>query len=159
MMPACRVWVPNRITCAGRASGIGVELVERLVPGGQDLPGVGVDVVVAVPHRELRCDVDGLVEGRPPHLHVGGLDDLADGGAGDGAADRGVQMRGESVLGFDGGEVLHPVAGAPAQVLPEPVDQLREVQRVQRGPPVVIAVGVDRRPGARTVARRTAGSG
>jgi hypothetical protein len=44
-------------------------------------------------------------------------------------------------LGFEGGEVLHPVAGAPAQVLPEPVDQLREVQRIQRGPPVVMVAG------------------
>jgi hypothetical protein len=50
-------------------------------------------------------------------------------------------------LGFEDGEVLHPVASAPPQVLLEPVDQLREVQRVQRGPPIVVGLWVDRDAG------------
>jgi hypothetical protein len=69
---------------------------------------------------------------------------LADDGAGDGAAHGRVQVRGEAALGLDGGEVLGPVAGAAAQVLPEPVHQLGEMQGVQRGAPVVVARGVDR---------------
>ena len=47
-------------------------------------------------------------------------------------------------MGFDGGEVLDLVAGAAAQVLPEPVHQLREVQRIQRRAPVVVGGRVDR---------------
>src|SRR5690349_24142926 len=75
---------------------------------------------------------------RPPHLVVGGGDDLPDEDAGHGAADGRMQVRGESFLGFDGGEVLHwPAAGA-AQVLPEPVDQLAEVDRVAGGAAVVV---------------------
>ena len=157
MMPAMSSWraEPHHVRRLGVR--VGVELVERLVPGGQHLAGVGVAVAVAGPDR-LPVHVDRPVEGRPPQLHVGGLDHLLEHRAGDGAADRGVQMRREPGLGFDGGEVLHPVAGAPAQVLPEPVDQLREVQRIQRGPPVVIGRRVDRDPGARAgPARRTAG--
>jgi hypothetical protein len=42
-------------------------------------------------------------------------------------------------LGFDGGEVLEVVAEVAAQVLDEPVEQRREVQRVTRGPLVVVA--------------------
>ena len=61
-MPAMSYWVPNRITCAGWASGSAVELVERLGPGGQHLAGVGVAVAVAGPHR-LPVHVDRLVEG------------------------------------------------------------------------------------------------
>ena len=149
MMPRMSVWVPNRITCAGRASGSASSWSNAWSQVGSTSPVSRVDVVVAVPHREaVRVDVDGLVVGRPPHLHVGGLDDLAEGGPGDGAADRGVQMRGEPFLGFDGGEVLHLVAGGAAQVLPEPVDQLREVQRIQRRPPIVIAARDRRGAGA-----------
>ncbi|HEX2563214.1 MAG TPA: hypothetical protein VHK25_04825, partial [Acidimicrobiales bacterium] len=54
---------------------------------------------------------------------------------GDRTPDGRVQVRCAAALGFDGGEVLDLVAGATAQVLPEPVDQLREMQRVERGPP------------------------
>jgi hypothetical protein len=59
---------------------------------------------------------------------------------GDGAADGEVDVRGEAALGFDGGEVLQVIAGEPAQVLDEPVEQRGEVQRVPRGTCVVIGV-------------------
>jgi hypothetical protein len=54
---------------------------------------------------------------------VGGGQDLAQLGAGQGAADGDVNMRGEAPLGFDGGEVLDVVAEEAAQVLSEPVEQ------------------------------------
>jgi hypothetical protein len=47
--------------------------------------------------------------------------------------DRRVKVRGEPPLRLDRREVLHLVARATAKVLPEPVDELREVQRVERG--------------------------
>ena len=53
---------------------------------------------------------------------------------------------GEASLGLDGGEVLHLVPGAAAQVLPPPVQQPWEQQRVQRGAAVVIPGRVDRHP-------------
>jgi hypothetical protein len=37
MMPRMSVCVPNRITCSGRASGVNVELVERLILGATQL--------------------------------------------------------------------------------------------------------------------------
>ena len=80
------------------ASGSACELVERLGPGGQHLAGVGVAVAVAGPDR-LPVHVDRPVERRPPQLQVGGLDHLAQHRPGDGAADRGVQVRGEPALG------------------------------------------------------------
>src|SRR5262249_6535207 len=46
-------------------------------------------------------------------------------------------------LGLDGGEVLDVVAEDAAQVLDEPVEQRSEVQRIPRGPLVVVAVWVD----------------
>ena len=73
---------------------------------------------------------------------VGGGDDLAEFGAGDGAADGEVDVRGEPPLGFDGGEVLQVIAGEAAQVLDEPVEQRGEVQRVPRGARVVVGVRV-----------------
>jgi hypothetical protein len=45
---------------------------------------------------------------------------------------------GQAPLGFDGGEVLDVVAQEAAQVLDEPVEQRREVQRIPRRPEVVI---------------------
>ncbi len=54
-----------------------------------------------------------------------------------------MQVRCEASLGFQGGEVLDVPADRAAQVLKEPVDQLREVQRVPRGAPVVVRVRVD----------------
>jgi hypothetical protein len=77
-------------------------------------------------------------------LVVGGGDDLPQLVAGDGAADGEVDVRGKSPLGFDGGEVLQVVAEEAAQVLDEPVEQRREMQRVARGPPVVVSVRVGR---------------
>ncbi len=131
---------------------VGGQLVDDFVPGRQHHAGVRVDVVLCRP-TPAAGGRRRAGRGRPPHLDVGGADDLAEQLARDGAADRGVQVRREALLGFDGGEVLDLVAGAAAQVLPEPVDQLREVQRVQRGPPVVIASRADRG----TVADRAVG--
>ncbi|HET6953407.1 MAG TPA: hypothetical protein VFI47_23715, partial [Acidimicrobiales bacterium] len=125
--------------------GVVVERVEGLVPRRQHRPRVRVDVarsLVGPPRQAVH--VDRLVMGRPPHLVIGRGPDLADDLAGDGPSDRGVQVRGQAALGFDGGEVLDPVARAAAQVLPEPVHQLGEVQRIQRGAPVVVGPGVDR---------------
>src|ERR671916_141890 len=56
-----------------------------------------------------------------------------------------MEVRGTSLLGFDGAEVLHIPPDAAAGVLPEAVQQRREMDRVPRGPPVVIPVGVYRR--------------
>jgi hypothetical protein len=78
-----------------------------------------------------------------------------------------VQVRGQAPLGLDGGEVLHVVARTPAQVLPEPVHQLGEVQSVERRAPIVVALGVEwhalgvdppvRRQGQREEHRRPVG--
>jgi hypothetical protein len=54
-------------------------------------------------------------------------------------------MRGQPALGLHSGEVLHIPTDEPAQVLHEPVDQPSKVDRVTSRPPVVVAVGVDRR--------------
>ena len=56
--------------------------------------------------------------------------DLAQVGAGDGAADQHVQVRCEPALGLEGAHVLHVVAHHPAHVLPEPVDDLGESNSV-----------------------------
>ena len=56
-----------------------------------------------------------------------------------------MQVRGQAALRFDGGEVLHVEPDRPAQVLPEPVHQLREVDRVPGRGPVVVGARVDRR--------------
>ena len=47
-------------------------------------------------------------------------------------------------MGFDGGEVLDVVAEVAAQVLDEPIEQRGEVQRVPRGPLVVIGRRIGR---------------
>src|SRR5690606_25748574 len=104
---------------------------------------VGVDVAGGVGPHGQPVRVHRPVVGGPPELVVGGGADLADDAAGDGAAHGGVEVGGEPALGFDGGEVLDLVAGAAAQVLPEPVHQLREVQRVEGGAPVVVGGRVD----------------
>ena len=75
---------------------------------------------------------------------VGGGEHLAQLGPGDSAAARQMDVGGEAALGFDGGEVLHVVADVAAQVLDEPVEQRREVQRIPRCPRVVVAVRVGR---------------
>ena len=135
--------------------------VEGLVPGGQDLAGGGVEVVAAglVPDRQLAVVVLDLVGGWPPDLVVGGGEDLAQLGAGDGAADRDVDVRGEAALGFDGGEVLDVVAEEAAQVLDEPVEQRGEVQRVPGGPLVVVGGRVGRGAVARGPGRSWGRSG
>jgi hypothetical protein len=113
---------------------VGVELVERLTPGRKGLAGFGVDVAArVVGPLGQPVDVNRLVVRRPPDLVVGGGHDLADDLAGDDAADRGVQVGREAALGFDDREVLSPVAGGAAQVLPEPVDELGEVHGIERG--------------------------
>ena len=93
------------------------ELVQCLVPRRQDFPGRRVEVVrcVLVPHGQLVAAVsDGAGVG-PPDLVVGGGQDAADLGPGDGAAQGDVDVRGEPFLRFDGGEVLHVVAEVAAQ--------------------------------------------
>jgi hypothetical protein len=98
-------------------------------------------------YRLTRRQVPAVVSGvrcGPPDLVVGGGDDLAQFGAGDGAADGKVDVRGEPPLGFDGGEVLQVVAGEPAQVLDEPVEQRGEVQRIPCGLGVIVGVRVGR---------------
>ena len=128
--------------------GVGVvgDLVERFGPGGQHLPGVGVAVPGPGPDR-LAMDIDGPVKRRPPQGRVGRLDHLLEDGPGHDAADGQVQMRRQPGLRFDHGEVLHPEPAAPPEVLDEPVDQLREVQRV----------GPRRRPIAHQAVRSRAG--
>jgi hypothetical protein len=97
--------------------------VEGLVPVRQYLAGVRVEVGagVLIPDRKAVPVVLDFCGG-PPDLVVGGGDDLAEFGAGDGAADGEVDVRGEAALGFDGGEVLQVIAGVAAQVLDEPVE-------------------------------------
>ena len=73
---------------------------------------------------------------------VGRGDDLAELGAGDGAADGDVHVRGEPPLRFDGGEVLDVVADEAAQVLDEPVEQRGEGQRVPGGVAIIVGVRV-----------------
>ncbi len=96
-----------------------------------------------VPYRQpvliVVYDLAGI---GPPDLVVGGGQDAADFGAGDGAAHGDVDMGGEPPLGFDGGAVLHVVAEVAAQVLDEPVEQRGERQRVLGGPVIVVRGGV-----------------
>ncbi|MDQ4102770.1 MAG: hypothetical protein M3186_03285 [Actinomycetota bacterium] len=61
-----------------------------------------------------------------------------------------MEVRGAAALGFDGAEVLHVPTDAAAAVLPEPVEQRGEVDRVARRPPVVVRVGVTAAPSAST---------
>jgi hypothetical protein len=126
----------------GHVMGLVAELVQGLVPGGQDFDFAGgrVQVVpgVLVPDRHLvilEFDLGGV---GPPDLVVGGGQDAADFGAGDGAAHGDVDVRGEPPLGFDGGEILQVVAKVAAQVLDEPVKQRREGQRVPGRTVIVI---------------------
>ena len=95
-----------------------------------------------IPDRQVVAVEADRSRGRPPHLVVGGGDDLAQFAAGDGAADGQVDVRGEPSLRFDGGEVLQVVAAVAAQVLDEPVEQRGEVQRVPRRRGVVVAIRI-----------------
>ena len=82
---------------------------------------------------------------------VGGGGDLPEHLAREGAADGEVGVRGEAALWFDGAEVLDVPALGAAQVLPEPVEQGREVHRVPGGPAVVVAcAGSTGEPSSRT---------
>jgi len=77
------------------------ELVQRLVPGWQDLPGGRVEVASygRIPDRQLTVVVlDGGGAG-PPDLVVGGGQDAADLGPGHGAAHGEVNMRGRRLWG------------------------------------------------------------
>ena len=114
--------------------------VKRLVPAGQHFPGGRVQVVPGrlVPHRQLVAVVLDLAGVGPPDLVVGSGQYPADLGAGDGAADGDVDMRGEAPLGFDDGEVLHVVAEVAAQVLDKPVEQRGERQSIPPRPVIVI---------------------
>ena len=122
-------------------------LVERLVPGGQRLSRGRVDVggLVAVPNGWPVDGIDGLVEGRPPDLVVGGRGDLFEQPPGQGASDGEVAVRGQAALQFDAAGVLGVPAGSAPKVLPPPVKQAGEVDGVQGGPPIVVGVRVDRR--------------
>ncbi len=92
--------------------------VEGLVPGGEHLAGARVEVGpgVLVPDRQAAAVVLDDFGGWPPDLVVGGGDDLAGFGSGDGAAEGDVDVRGEPFLEFDGGEVLQVEAGVAAQM-------------------------------------------
>ena len=141
-MPLTCTWVPNRTTCAGSARS---SQAWSKVGSGAAGVGVGEGLGAGVPDRQPLVGVDELVMGRPPDLVVGRGGDGAEFGAGDRTPDGGVEVRGAAFLGFDGAEVLHVPADAAAGVLPEPVHQRGEVDRVSGGPPVVIALRVHRR--------------
>ena len=133
--------------------------VQRVIPGGQDFAGRGVEVgaCLLIPDGQfLAVEPDGGGV-RPPDLVVGRGQDLPQVRAGDRAAHGEMDMRGQPPLRLDGGEVLQVVAEEAAQVLDEPVEQGREVQRVPGGPGVVVAVRVGR--GAVLIDPAVAGAG
>ena len=103
-----------------------------------------------VPDRQVVPVVLDGAGRRPPDLVVGGGQDAAQLGAGHGAAQGDVYVRGEPFLWFDGGEVLQVVAEVAAQVLDEPVEQRGEVQRVPGGPVIVVGDRVGGRPSSST---------
>ena len=140
---------------------VGADGVERLVPGGQELAGRRVEVAAGclVPDGQVRVVVLDLVGGWPPHLVVGRGEHLPQLGAGHGAADRHVNVRGEPPLWLDGGEVLEVVADQAAQVLDQPVEQRGEVQRVSGGALVVVGGRVGRDAVRRDLAVAVAGQG
>jgi hypothetical protein len=71
--------------------------VEGLAPGREHFAGVRVEIGagVLVPDRQAGAVVLDVRGGGPPDLVVGRGDDLAELGAGDGAADGDVHVRGE----------------------------------------------------------------
>ena len=123
----------------GRADG-----VQSLVPARQYFAGVTVDVVAGclMPDRQLVVLVPDAVGCWPPHLVIGGRDDLPQIGAGDSAAECDVRVRGQTFLRLDDSEVLDVVAEVAAQVLDEPVEERGEMDRVTRRPLVVVATWV-----------------
>src|SRR5262249_50702867 len=75
--------------------------VEGVIPIGQQLSGLRVEVAsaVLVPNRQVvTLEPHGVCRG-PPHLVVGGGDDLPQPGPRDGAADSDVHMRCEPFCG------------------------------------------------------------
>ncbi len=82
----------------------------------------------------------------PPDLVVGRGGDGAQLGAWNGSANGGVEVRGAAFLGFNSAEVLHLPPDTTAGVLPEPIHQRREVNRIPSSPPVVIPIRVHRSP-------------
>jgi hypothetical protein len=91
-----------------------------------------------VPFRHVRVIVLDLIGVRPPDLVVGRGEHLPQLGAGDGASDGDVDVRGESFLRFDDREVLQVVAEVAAQVLDQPVEERGEVDGVASGALVVV---------------------
>jgi hypothetical protein len=73
----------------------GADRVERLVPAGQQLPAGRVEEAAGclVPDGQVIAIEAHHVGGRPPDLVVGRCEHLAEVGAGDGAADREVDLR------------------------------------------------------------------
>ena len=128
-------WRPNRSTCAGPASSSWSSSSTGLVPGGQRGVGVGVDVGLGlvVRHWNVGAGVDDSVMRWPPHRGVGGGNHLPQELTRNRATQRGMDVRGEPALWFEDREVLHVVTDRAAQVLDEPVPQLRQVQRIEGG--------------------------
>ena len=89
-----------------------VDRVECLVPGGQPLAGLGIEVGarVLVPDREVAAVEAHRVGGRPPHLVIGRRDHLAKLSARHRATDSDVDVRRETTLRLDRREVLSVVA-------------------------------------------------
>lgn len=125
-----------------------LQILRRLVEGRQQCAGVGVDEALrfAVPLRHPVPGVNLAVVVGPPHLVIRRGGDRAQLSPRDRAPDSGVEVRGAALLRLDRAEVLHLPADAAAGVLPEPIDQGREVDRVPSRRPVVVAVRVHRRP-------------
>src|SRR3954462_510934 len=141
---------PNRTTCRGCASGSLPSRSSALSHVGSASRAVGstnppAPWLASGSHWGAGvAGVDDGVGGGPPHLGVGGGGELLHHGPREGAPDREVGVRRGPLLGFDDGEVLHVVAGDPAQVLAPTVQQLAEVQRIPRRPSVVVRGGFDR---------------
>jgi hypothetical protein len=121
-----------------------IERVQRLLPGRQRHPRVRVDVRPVVPLGVVRLVVDRHVRRGPPHAHVCGRRQFLDHRPRQGAPDGEVRVRGTPLLRFDDREVLHLVAGDPAQVLRPAVEQLAEVQGVPSRAHVVVGRRVHR---------------
>jgi hypothetical protein len=137
------VLVPEPQDVGRLAVHVTVHEVERFLPRRKQPAVVRIDVadVLGRPAREMLRVQRHVVFG-PPELVVGGGPHLAHDPARDRTSNRGVQVRRQAALGLDRGEVLHVIAGAATQVLPEPIHQLGEMQRIKRRPPVVVAVRV-----------------
>jgi len=124
------------------------QLLAGLLEGGQGLTRVGVGEGFGpdVPDRNPVTGVGELVMRWPPDLVVGGGGDGPQLSTRDTAPQCDVKMRGAAFLRFDRAEVLHIPADAAAGILPEPIQQRREVDSVTRRPPVVVVGGIERGP-------------